>query len=338
MASAGLEKKLPQYLLLPVAFCLLLTDSRLLRPMVRGQQFQTQAQQTAAAAAATRYYELRFQSEVDNSTILKSESQQQIFKCQIRLAPSSQQQQQQSEVVGGPKQHRNGNGGDGRLRSSIRPLTIDQLHYPPPSLQSTTTNDSTNLNETSKSAQGGQWAVWPTNVTLSVDWFKDGQPLVEQSQARELVSIINVELRSGSVAASNQKNDKRNKSRIEVKNTSNGNQLKLTSRLKINQLKSSDSGHYKCLARATFLQQMPAASQQQQASAPSQLITSTPTTTTTPVQVNLIEQTLESNSASLSVVTALDSPQRNTTTGKCRARTHTHTKLCDEFLPFGRRI
>lgn len=239
--------------------------------VVLALSFPLQSSGGQQSSLPTRYFELRFQSEVDNSTILKEENQQQIFKCQIRLAPSSAGQQ--TEEAGQPKQQ------DARLKTVVRPLDgASGLH------------STLAPNETDKQTS----RAWPANVSLTVDWFKDGQPLVSEGQAESSVSIVNVEL-SKANSTREQKNDKRNRTRIEVKNTSNSNQLKLTSRLKIGRLMSSDSGHYKCLARARF--QMPLApATANAAGAAAQLVTTS--------TVHLIEQTLESSSSILSVVKA----------------------------------
>lgn len=85
----------------------------------------------------------------------------------------------------------------------------------------------------------------PANVSLSIDWLKDGRALDSGEQP---VSVINVQLKSSERIYT----DKRNKSRVEIKNTFNGAQMKITSRLKLSRLKSTDSGRYKCLGRASF--------------------------------------------------------------------------------------
>lgn len=148
--------------------------------------------------AGLQHLELKFQNELDNSTIIKLPMQPQVFKCQVRLLvwPTS-----------------------ARARAVKTSALVG-------------------------SQEGAQ---------LSIDWLKDERPIEGQ------VSVINVELKQNSsnlqVA---QRPDRRNKFRIEIKNTANPSQLKLTSRLKLSRLQASDSGRYKCRARAL----LPATNQQ----------------------------------------------------------------------------
>lgn len=187
-------------------------------------------------------FELKFQSEPDNSTIIKRELQQQIFKCQVKLAPVNQQQVSSLQNK------------SSRLKYVITQLKVQQQAQ---DVQSLFSNTSLNFNN--------KWQ--PSNVSIAVDWFKDNQRVDTDFEAS--LAIINVELKSNSnsnsSAVSRNNNDKTNtnasaststskngKPRIEIKNTLNGNQLKLTSRLKLNQVRLNDSGHYKCIARASF--------------------------------------------------------------------------------------
>lgn len=152
-------------------------------------------------------YELKFQTQVDNSTIIKSLNQQQIFKCQVKLSA--------------PKR-----------KSSY--------------------NDNKQL---------------LSNVLLTIDWFKNNHNLtsifidiLNNSKEAELpdkalISIINVELTKSNNSGLINHDKKTNKSvgkRIEIKNTLNVSQLKLASRIKLNHLNISDSGQYKCVARASY--------------------------------------------------------------------------------------
>lgn len=84
---------------------------------------------------------------------------------------------------------------------------------------------------------------------LVIDWLKDELPL-----AGEQVNVISVELAAGSKSANSRPLAKpgAQKGRIEIKNTLNPNQLKLSSRLKLNRLRTGDSGRYRCRARATL--------------------------------------------------------------------------------------
>lgn len=214
------------------------------------------ASQAAGGPRGTRF-ELKFQIELDNSTIQKVESQQQIFKCQVKLA------NQLADAVTSSRF---------RLKSSSKPIE-----------------------RRTGEQQAGE--KWPANVSLAIDWFKDERPLVHFA-SQEQVTTINVDLRgnSSSGGLSNDKRDytttgginnygSKNKSRIEIKNTLNGQQMKLTSRLKLSQLKVADTGRYKCVARALF--QVPIRDGdllQQQQHQQQQLI--------------LVEQTLESNGVS----------------------------------------
>lgn len=160
-------------------------------------------------------YELKFQVELDNSTVIKRETQTQIFKCQVRLAPFASQ----------------ANATRPRFKSLER-------------LNATLTGP---LNGSSATAA----LNIPDRVALSIDWFRDDQQLVSD-RINEPVSVINVELKGNGSSTKNAVIDKKNKARLEIKNTLNGNQLKLTSRLKLNQLKATDSGQYRCIAHANF--------------------------------------------------------------------------------------
>lgn len=173
-------------------------------------------------------FELKFQNELDNSTIGKLAGQQQVFKCQVRLAPVNQLQA-------------------GRLSSRLK--TIYQREEDP-------------VQEHQQAVSAADETGRP-NATLAIEWLKDELPIGSPSSHSligsaadggallEPISVINVTLKS---SFQGQRFDKRNKSRIEIKNTLNSNQLKLTSRLRLNQLRPTDSGRYKCLARASFKQ------------------------------------------------------------------------------------
>lgn len=248
-------------------------------------------------------FELKFQNEPDNSTIIKSQSQQLIFKCQVKLAPVTTTSQR---------------------RPKFKFFNVEQKKHQDHSLASLGSTTSNN-----------KWQL--SNVSLQIDWFKDDKRL-DTNLESSLVQI-NVELRSNtssttstSTSTSTRDNDKitatnksglnRNRNRIEIKNTLNGNQLKLTSRLKLNQVKATDSGRYKCIARATFIQpdnQNPP-------------ITSTTTTSTTEAQADstsssnplhklapafvLVEQTLESNGSLLLVTNQTTATATATLPGK----------------------
>lgn len=169
-------------------------------------------------------YELKFQHELDNSTIIKREMQQQVFKCQVRLAPVTKQ--------------------SGLAIAKFKTYLISSA------------NGSASARDDEQLAAPSSW---PTNVTLSIDWFRDDQQLAVVGGggggSGEQVSVINVELKNNN-SGSNAKNtsliDKKNKPRLEIKNTLNGSQLKLTSRLKLSQLRASDSGQYRCIANVNF--------------------------------------------------------------------------------------
>lgn len=181
-------------------------------------------QQSRNSANSTGRYELKFQNELDNSTIIKLELQQQIFKCQVRLAPISQQ----SAAAIASANHRS---------RSFKSNSVKSTAF-----FNISANDISSEQELSNQA-----TKWPANVSLTIDWLHNEQQLVEQEPTTQ---VINVELLKNSTGSS--RNDKKNKPRIEIKNTLNSSQLKLTSRLKVSQLKLSDSGQYKCIARASF--------------------------------------------------------------------------------------
>ena len=168
--------------------------------------------------------ELKFQNELDNSTVLKLVGQQQVFKCQVRLAPSNQLE---TNAVGDTSQ-----ASRGRLSSTVKFIEAGNFE----AVQTSSPNSSKLLQQVS-------------NATLVIDWFRDNQ--LVGGGVDEPVTVLNVSLKS-SRQETQQRN--RNKTRIEIKNTSNSNQLKLASRLKLSHLRADDSGRYKCVARATFNQ------------------------------------------------------------------------------------
>lgn len=182
--------------------------------LARGQQGEPRAR-----------WELKFQNEPPNGTLSKWANQQQVFKCQVRLAPGSAFQT-------GPGQTRR------RSRSNFR-LLLGRGEAAPAS-----------------DVPADKWAP---NASLSIEWLKDGQPLGE-AYASELVNVLNVSLKRTDKNLQQQqqqqpKPSSNNRPRLEVKNTLNGQQLKLTSRLKLAHLRPSDSGRFRCLARAQFEQQ-----------------------------------------------------------------------------------
>lgn len=244
-------------------------------------------------------FELKFQSELDNSTIIKRELQQQIFKCQVRLAPVNQLQTQFRS----------------RFKSTVTQLKQDS------SLSSITSQTFDTISTTTNSSSSNYKWQQPTNVSLAIDWFRDNQRL--DNNLESSLAVINVELKSNTsslsspVASARNYNDKitsNNKSskpRIEIKNTLNGNQLKLTSRLKLNQVRVNDSGHYKCIARASFQSssyhvQMDENQNLHQSNRALKLPLERLQQQQQQNQLVLIEQTLESNGGSLLV--------KNTTT------------------------
>jgi len=195
-------------------------------------------------------FELKFQYELDNSTIIKLSSQQQILKCQVKLT----------------------------LSNSTLSLSKSKFK----------TNSSLAINASLPTPDSdivrARQVRWPTNVALSIDWLKDEQKLSElMMKANEPIVITNIELKSNVSL----KFDKKLKSRVEIKNTLNSNQLKLTSRLKVNQLKTTDSGQYRCVARASFKE-----TNQDVAQSSDEALNKT-------VGFTKVEQTLESNRANL---------------------------------------
>lgn len=222
-------------------------------------------------------YELKFQVDLDNSTILKRETQTQIFKCQVRLAPFA-----------------------------------SQLNATRPRFKS--------LERLNKTLIGANESIAipalnsPDRVVLSIDWFRGDQQLVS-NRISEAVSVINVELKGNGSSTKNAVIDKKNKARLEIKNTLNGNQLKLTSRLKLNQLKITDSGQYRCIAHANFY-----------------IASGEPENTSDSYKLWLVEQTLESNAPSLLV-------GNNSASGKLRRQTDCPTSADGEpFLALKREI
>jgi len=285
-------------------------------------------------------FELKFQNELDNSTTIKQVGQQQIFKCQVRLAPSGQH----------GAQHK------GRLRSDANLLELSGAAKP----------EEWSPSENGFTFQENQArSRWPllSNVSIHIDWLRDEEQ-INRHQEGEFqwgdfnVSVINVTLNktttSNSIFNSNgqtkpvnkHQNDKNdqwigqnyeqqqqqqqqpsihnkhrnagngpgqslgwapNRSRIEIKNTLNEHQLKLTSRLKLTSLRKIDSASYKCRARAHFRQQLDEIGPQRAANQ---------------LQVLDVDQLLESNRVShLSVVDIGTRPEKATLDqGKSRAR------------------
>lgn len=221
-------------------------------PQQRPQILQDLSKTHVVSTNQPARYKLKFQIELDQSTLSKSENQSQTFKCQVRLAPTS-------------------------YLNKLVKLSFNQL------LQERGWNQ-TNMTYMDKIYL---FDYQPFNVSLAIDWFKDGKKLTESSKitkqeqqsgpssifnslfkaseqqspetTTESISVINVELKSylsglnaSSGGSSKNEKTKTNKTRLEIKNTINLNQLKLTSRLKLNRLKQSDSGHYKCVATARY--------------------------------------------------------------------------------------
>lgn len=268
-----------------------------------------------------RWFELKFQNELDNSALIKSENQNQIFKCQVRLAPIAVGRSFHNNHYKRNHNHHHENLEQqiateraSKFKSEREPIEIshedltlrllsglDQQHD---GGRSNNNNDNNN-NDSLLSPL----ARWPTDVTLTIDWVRNNQTLSEWLGGAHMISTINLELKSNNNNSSNNNisnqaafarssqhlipsttinrtqtnswfTDKRHEgigaggtgtfgigsgalgpnsnninkaARIEIKNTLNGAQLKLTSRLKINQLRSNDSGHFKCIARANFI-------------------------------------------------------------------------------------
>lgn len=245
-------------------------------------------------------YELKFQNEPENVTLHKRERQQQLLRCQVKLAPVKSSQ----VLVNGSERLVNN-----KLKSHYEALDLnDQYNNPPLRL----TNH-------------------PQRVNLTIIWLKNGQPL-EEVQLEDQVTVFNVELKkSGSITSAQQ--DKSKISRIEIKNTLNAKQLKLTSRLKLSQLKVTDSGQYKCFARVTFIQVQPSGNQSS---------TLQPTTIST---AHYKSQTAASNSngnnkhevSSASFSTSKSSPSSSSSIARVEAGSEelaaSNTKLKVRFQP-----
>lgn len=89
----------------------------------------------------------------------------------------------------------------------------------------------------------------PVKVNLTIEWLRNYKPLADSLAEDEQISRIEVKLKS----QNNKSNRNKGKNmRIEIKNTLNESQYKLTSRLKLSSLRVNDTGQYKCMAKVTF--------------------------------------------------------------------------------------
>jgi hypothetical protein len=261
-----------------VAWAVLCLASRAASSVQAIELQQQQQQQAKTPPQAALRYGLKFQNELDNSTAIKHLAQQQVFKCQVRLAPLAK-----ATTAANSSQAR-------RLKSSSSWLTSESAQRKYSKLISESHDDqlirmllSAELVGQQPQQQQRQQLI---NVThFSIDWLKDGQSLRE-ALGTESMAIINVTLKTQQRNA-DKTSFRANKARVEIKNTLNGQQMKLTSRLRLGQLKASDSGQYKCVARAEFLQQMPDRPGQQASALR---------------LVEFVEQSLESSAANLVVV------------------------------------
>lgn len=192
-------------------------------------------------------FELKFQAELDNSTLIKRPEQQQVFKCQIRLAPLA---------VAGESNAR------AHFRSTQRLVDAPANQQQPPSLVGHDFEGQLNVSR------------------LAIEWLRDGRALGSDADQLEPVAVINVSLRTQPDDQA-QRAPKSKRARLEIKNTLNGPQLKLTSRLRILRLRQADAGQYKCVGLASFNQRQGNAAQMAQ-----------------------VEQSLESNATALIVASS----------------------------------
>lgn len=109
-------------------------------------------------------FELRFQNELDNSTLVKHTKQQQVLKCQVRLAP-----------VGQPT---------AGAQSRPRPVVVlRQLGSGGDELLGNPTEKPSK----SRSLASKWWSDALANVSIALEWLKDDRKLVE-------ANVINVDL------------------------------------------------------------------------------------------------------------------------------------------------
>lgn len=328
---------------------------------------KSHSQTSNTKSQAKANYELKFQFELDNVTVLRREQQQQTYKCQIRLAPPTILSSTLTTTTTTQTGLRTGL--PSILSSRRRPIELARPTDPMDKHIEQNRSPILSAFERQASANG------IANVTLAIDWLKDDKPLVPMANstlASEPISVVNVELNRGrhiamgagikglrngygsgnvnvignamsnlnwqanlgsngqgtslAVSQATNKHLRANASdplvarnRIEIKNTLNSNQLKLTSRLKLSRLRQSDSASYRCVARASYLQPIRAPEDESETGAttnahwpPDQRLDSgeTPPSSSSagPMgsKFELIEQTLESSSASNLMVIASD--------------------------------
>lgn len=236
-------------------------------------------------------FELKFQNEPDiNSTHRKLENQQQVFRCQAKLAQSQ-----------------SGSHRDRRLRSHAKPVSskdeLSRLVEGSPAIARAVAAAGA---ATGQSAGPPSRRSQPLQVSLTIEWLRNGKPL-DLYYSPGSIQRQNIELKSNQTSAKNDTTGAGGggkKAKLDIKSISNSHQLKLASRLKIGNLRANDSGSFKCIARARFYRLAPSGANDS-------------------LLLN-VDQELESNEVSLQVDPS-DSDQK----GKllvvridCRAATH----------------